>query len=374
MIYCTELLINAQRRRNQVAPVDLDLINQPVMTNTTGISLARLSEPDIEFEMNMNRIHCDVQIMRIITPQPNQSAHTRYRSTPGTQQVRFNRIILCRAVQEQSTLVYLMITNNTNYRLFHRDLILRDNGVICIGSFLRILCPFPITRSMQNIPLLTTDYSAIALQTPTVYPTIGINTETNESFAGIWNGSMLRITRTTPISTTCSSHLCDKQRPRDWTFSNRGCGCYTITGLGGSNLALDNTVVVTNNTRRITMNSFSSSKFNDTFLNGPIPANTDYSTLTHNERLNDAIQNCIELINENDGFTVVFWYNRGEMNDQSLIGLNLRDDAQQVEAGRQNFHIIQILPTNRDFLDPETFLGRTLRRVKFDVTTITNNV
>mmetsp|Transcript_11846 Transcript_11846/g.14714 ORF Transcript_11846/g.14714 Transcript_11846/m.14714 type:complete len:92 (+) Transcript_11846:128-403(+) len=89
MIYCTELLINAQRRRNQVAPVDLDLINQPVMTNTTSITLARLSEPDIEFEMNMNRIHCDVQIMRIITPQQNQNAHTRYRSTPGIQQIRF---------------------------------------------------------------------------------------------------------------------------------------------------------------------------------------------------------------------------------------------------------------------------------------------
>ena len=109
---------------------------------------------------------------------------------------------------------------------------------------------------------------------------------------------------------------------------------------------------------QVFMRTFSSTCFNKLFMTGPIPANTLTSNLEQSESsdaLEDALEECVALINENDGFTVVYWYSRGEINDQSLIGLNLRDDA-QVDAGRLNFHIIQIIPTNRYFLSPETLL------------------
>ena len=107
-------------------------------------------------------------------------------------------------------------------------------------------------------------------------------------------------------------------------------------------------------------------------MSGPIPSNTLASTLEQSESsdaIEDALEECVDLINEKDGFTVVYWYARVEINDQSLIGLNLRDDA-HVNAGRLNFHIIQIIPTNRDFKSPEKLLGIRLNEMKFDVSKI----
>ena len=65
-------------------------------------------------------------------------------------------------------------------------------------------------------------------------------------------------------------------------------------------------------------------------MTGPIPVNTLVSVLGHNKKsgnIEDAIQGCINFTNENDGFTVVSWYSTGEINDQSLIGLDLREEV-----------------------------------------------
>ena len=45
-------------------------------------------------------------------------------------------------------------------------------------------------------------------------------------------------------------------------------------------------------------------------MTGPIPANTLASTLEQSESiyaLEDALEECVALINEYDGFTVVYW-------------------------------------------------------------------
>ena len=157
--------------------VDLSLVNQRVMAITTNITLSELLQENLDLTVNMNKRHMDIQILRIITPQPNQNALTRYQRTNQTHQVRFNRFILCRIFREHSILVYVMMSSDVNGRLFHRDLVLRDNGVISIGSFLRILAPHQIDRNMQDIPLLRTDFPAVALCAPSYLPTVNIKTE-----------------------------------------------------------------------------------------------------------------------------------------------------------------------------------------------------
>jgi hypothetical protein len=47
---------------------------------------------------------------------------------------------------------------------------------------------------------------------------------------------------------------------------------------------------------------------------------------------------------------------------------NNNNELVQVDNGDANIHIIQIVPTNRDFLNPETVLGGQLSDMKFDVT------
>ena len=44
------------------------------------------------------------------------------------------------------------------------------------------------------------------------------------------------------------------------------------------------------------------------------------------------------------------WYSRGEINDKSLIAMSDQINEAQVDAGRMNYHIIQILPANENIL------------------------
>ena len=84
----------------------------------------------------MKKQYVDVQIMRVITPQANQNYITRYTCSNKKNEVIFNCFILCHVVDEASYLVYITMAAKTIGSIFHRDLILRDNGVITIGSYL----------------------------------------------------------------------------------------------------------------------------------------------------------------------------------------------------------------------------------------------
>ena len=59
-----------------------------------------------------------------------------------------------------------MMTAEINGRVLHRDLVLRDNEVITISSYIRVLAPNYIDRNMQGIPLIHMDYPAVALCPP----------------------------------------------------------------------------------------------------------------------------------------------------------------------------------------------------------------
>ena len=90
---------------------------------------------------------------------------------------------------------------------------------------------------------------------------------------------------------------------------------------------------------------------------------------------------CINLINDHDGFTIVGWYKRGVINAKSLMAHDkntsgyvapVEPDA-QCNSGEISYHIVQIIPNNRDFLDHSTVLGAELSEIKFDVSTILTN-
>ena len=174
------------------------------------------------------------------------------------------------------------------------------------------------------------------------------------------------------MQTTCSGKHCDKQRPMDWANStDRGCGCWGTSNLGTSNIALmHNIFMIDDMNNRIRMDNFSSIKFNRLFMDKVIPPNTVLSLLENTEAtgsLNEAIEECMTLINNNGGSEVVLWYSRGEMNDQSLIGMNVQDDQGQVDAGKITYHIVDIKVMNRNFMNENTALGLTLKNMKFKV-------
>ena len=109
-----------------------------------------------------------------------------------------------------------------NGRVFHRDVVLHDNGVITIGLYLRVLAPHQIDRNMQGIPFICRYYPGVAFHPPLYLSSARVNTdiEGTESLAAILNYCHVAINQTSPIQTTCYSHFCDKRRPRDWTHGN----------------------------------------------------------------------------------------------------------------------------------------------------------
>ena len=95
--------------------------------------------------------------------------------------------------------------------------------------------------------------------------------------------------------------------------------------------------------------------------------------------LYNAIENCVNLINENGAFTIIGWYKRGSINDKGLTNSGNKntnsntynnESEVKVDAGDINTHIVNIIPTNREFIDNTTALGSQLHNMKFDPTTI----
>ena len=100
------------------------------------------------------------------------------------------------------------------------------------------------------------------------------------------------------------------------------------------------------------------------------------------------MENCIALINDNGGFTVTGWYKRGSINDKGLIappsssnsnntnnGSNSNHnhnapEVVQVDSSAISYHVVSIIPHDRDFLDSTTELGRELNALQVDAVNI----
>jgi len=126
-----------------IEPVDIELL--PIMNRLSEISVDQL-EGDESNKLNLNRVYIDVQLLRLITPSLQQKAMTYgvRRRNNNNQDIIFSRLMLCRVYSEKkyfngSRLVYLMESKNSNQCLFNKNVELRDNGVISIGTFFFVL-------------------------------------------------------------------------------------------------------------------------------------------------------------------------------------------------------------------------------------------
>ena len=133
-------------------PLDTDLVL--LMNRLTEINIDQL-EGDEPNKLNLNRVYVDVQLLRLITPSSQQKAMTygARRRTNNNQDVIFSRLMLCRVHSKENysngcKLIYLMESKNSNQCLFNKNVELRDNGVISIGTYFRIVTPLPIENKL----------------------------------------------------------------------------------------------------------------------------------------------------------------------------------------------------------------------------------
>ena len=78
----------------------------------------------------------------------------------------------------------------------------------------------------------------------------------------------------------------------------------------------------------IIMTNFSSNKFNHLYLTGPIPATVSSQSFDNDtlSEVEDSVEQCLEYINLNGGFTIILWYRREFMNNTSLISQRSVED------------------------------------------------
>ena len=111
------------------------------MEKLNEISVDQL-EGDEPNKLNLNRVYFDIQLLRLITPTIHQKAmiYETRRCNNNNQEIIFSRLMLCRIYSGNnssigSKLIYLMESKNSNQCLFNKNVEIRDNSVISIGTF-----------------------------------------------------------------------------------------------------------------------------------------------------------------------------------------------------------------------------------------------
>ena len=354
------------------------------------------AEPNMRSAMN-------VQILRIIVHNPNinkgsSGAQVYSRPSRGYGPLRpssmpYTRLLLCRVFSEAEgyLLVYIMESPslNKNNNLWLNNVELRDNGVITIGTVFRIICPLPVTGYLRgDVPLIESQHPVIVLKSPKTYhhhiPLENLQGESSRAFvlnsAKIYNGSY------SCEKTKCGGSFCDRQKVTEWNTPLGYCGCYAQKNRGTNNLTLLYPMIkAVHSDKDFFHRNFSSHSFTILFLSSNFPIGVQENDLQLSEdywNLGDNINNIINLVNRNGGWTIIGWYSRGVINDRTLTTLipssskstaNQPNQAIQIDGGELNYHFCKIIPTDSSFFKENTFLGQQLHQLKYNVNEISTS-
>ena len=159
-----------------------------------------------------------------------------------------------------------------NDQLWSKFPLLRDNGVVTIGSYISVMNPNPITTMFCNeIPLIESRWGCIVMKDPAVMVEVPVDTsiEQNCTRCFLRNKVQIDVVATTIHTTQCSGLFCDKQRSVEILRGQRACGCYHMNNRVGS-LALAHEIDVSlGDNQLMSMVDFSSTKFSNLYLKSP---------------------------------------------------------------------------------------------------------
>ena len=251
----------------------------------------------------------------------------------------------------------------------------RDNGNITPGSFVALFKLKPSEQTLGNVPILESGQGCLLLETPSNIPTVPVDTQiqANVTRAFVYNGVQLESKQIQAIDTCCAGYFCDCQDSK--VTREKGCGCYTNKGRQSGVALFYRLKFVCSESFEFTMNDFGSLKFTSLFITGEgkgrFPSSIAATALDegdanndHGSVLEDCIDNQIDFINNNGGFTVSGWYKRGSIMDGILSNTTKQsgDNEMTIASSEVQYHAVSIIPTCRDILEHPTF-----KRNKFNV-------
>ena len=280
-----------------------------------------------------------------------QSYYNKKKSNASGSSSYFRLLLFHDVSSDDGEVVYIVEKNNLNQSIWSRNALLRDFGVVSIGTYIAVINPMPITTMFCNeIPILGVRGACFVMKDPAV--TRGIRLDStitqNVTRAFIVNNVHLDIHHTSVQTTKCSGHFCDKQRAVEIESGTRSCGCYQMANRM-SNLAFVHWITVGKSGNDIlSMVDFSSAKFSMLYLKEGLSSSVKRVKFDATDEfwdLQDCIINVLKYINEHGGFTVTGWYKKGQINDVSN-----EENQNHVESGEIAYHVVSIIISNKDLI------------------------
>ena len=362
------------------------------------ISLKQL-EADDAMEMKLGTKYIDLLLVRIISPNKKEghSLASTFKKPKGTVEtkVSYERMYLFKIhttknVTQNKRLVYMFLSKTINENLWAKCIQFRDNGKLTVGNFIRVPSPMPIENYMNgDIPMLYSYNPVYLLKAPNVMTSIAVDKSIigNNSAGFVYTKVTANSLHQFVKQTTCSGCHCDRQRISEW-LTTKGCGCF-IHGSTKTSMVIGHYLKVDISTsEQIIMKTFTSLKFNELFMSGDVPFSSTIDSLQDTNsfaNMSDAMENCLEHINSHGGFTIYGWYKRGEVNDKTMVeavnkgsmtGLEKKQEIEDSKTLNSEIkpHIVHIKPTNPDYYNPGHQMYRELETLKYDITTIDDDV
>ena len=384
-----------QRVGTDLIPLDLNLIGSQMMSRTQSVLLSDLLNQDVTQIKRNGRI--DLMLVRCIANGKHGQTNymvKQYSSRGGSKancsSSNYSRLFLFKVMNETegNALVYMMEADNQNKKLWGRNPTLRDDGTVAIGTIIRVMNPMPIESIMPDgIPSLVTRFPGVVLRQASIISQVPINDSLtgNNSLAFALNNCQIQILSSTPEETGCAGRFCDKQRIHEIAQYRQGCACYVWSDRR-NNMVIDHSMQINHNGSAwsVYISKFSSLRFSSLYQTSVFSTAIRRDMLELSKQyyeLEDKIDDVVELINNNGGFTVVGWYKRGIINDRAVLtAINNNDNGYkqnnsnnpdvQVDSGKLNYHPCFIQPTNRRFFNEHDELCQQLMELKFDVSTL----
>ena len=336
----------------------------PSLYEPISIETLETEDPDVQTTV----LH--VQFLRLKSGQDVSNKHqpsymTYNRNRKENKNKMYSRMLLCRDLSSSDgRVIYIiegknvtMSDENQCNNLWGKGSQFRANGVVSVGRCFTLVAPDPIVSYIQNdVPIIKVDGGLVPLKDPKLFNEVPINHQINSNITRSYciNDCNLKVRKLTINKTKCSGLFCDKQACFDGSRSTENCGCYQMN-TRGSSLAISFTLKVANPFKNVDfkVDKFTSLQFWSLFLTEPINSTASAVDFDNNDRfmtIYSKIQQMIELVNDNNGWTVIGWYRKGESADA-----NATEEKQLVDAAFFQLHVSRIVPSNIKVLDSQRF-------------------
>ena len=168
--------------------------------------------------------------------------------------------------------------------------------------------------------------------------------------------------------------FCDRQNI-EYNLLKAACGCFSHKASLNNIVAILTFIYVLSNGFQRIMHKFSSLQFMNMFTKGNLSIDVRASRLQGGnemyENIIDAIEDIVDTINNDGGWTLYGWGKRGLINDSSLLEFDSKEpEEKKILSQEVSTHIVHIHPTNRKYMNGDTEEGKKLHGMKFDLSTV----